>query len=132
MNYYRVFIIFMVLAMVPLCGQKQDYTLTGTTDADWLIVGAGPAGIITVGMLLDIGVNASRIKWLDPEFNVGRMGAYYAHVPSNSKAREFVEFINICKVFQECSTPEIEALKHLNPDYRGYELGVLIKPLQTI
>ena len=27
-------------------------------DSDWLIIGAGPAGIATVGVLLDIGISA--------------------------------------------------------------------------
>ena len=37
---------------------------------DWLIVGAGPAGIATAGVLIDLGIDPHTMVWLDPEFNV--------------------------------------------------------------
>lgn len=44
-----------------------------------IVVGAGPAGIATVGNLLDSGVES--VKWLDPSFNGGRLNAKYREVP---------------------------------------------------
>jgi cation diffusion facilitator CzcD-associated flavoprotein CzcO len=40
----------------------------------WAIVGAGPAGIATVGLLLDNKVDARDILWIDPDFKVGDFG----------------------------------------------------------
>lgn len=100
--------------------------------AQWLIIGAGPSGIATLGVLLDIGVNPETIIWLDPEFNVGRMGAFYNNVPANSKTKEFVMFVNSCKVFQECSNcPALQALHQYDPEQR-YNLGIIIEPLRCI
>lgn len=99
--------------------------------ADWLIIGAGPAGIATIGVLLDIGVDPQSITWLDPEFNVGRLGSFYNNVPANSKAKEFIYFVNACKVFQECVQPAVEAMHHLDPEQR-YTLGAIVEPLKSI
>ena len=52
----------------------------------WAVIGAGPAGIISVGQLLEHGVSDYEILWIDPEFSPGRMGKYYGKVPSNQKA----------------------------------------------
>ncbi len=100
--------------------------------ADWLIVGAGPAGILTIGVLLDIGVRQESIIWLDPEFNVGRMGAFYQRVFANSRVQEFIDFVSTCTTFQNCSCAELDYLKTLDPNERGYELGVIVRPLQQI
>lgn len=32
----------------------------------WAVVGAGPAGMATIGQLLDSGINAKNILWIDP------------------------------------------------------------------
>src|SRR5262245_19729380 len=82
---------------------------------DWLIVGAGPAGLIAASVFLDIGVDPKSIVLLDPTFEVGRMGQFYSKVESNNKAREFVAFINASITFQQCKCPSIDALKQMNP-----------------
>lgn len=115
-----------------LSNEHITYKLRQSADADWLVVGAGASGIAVIGVLLDIGIPHNRIIWLDPEFNVGRMGEYYSHVPANSKAKEFVDFLNACSAFQECSGPEFDYLKQLDINHRGYELGVFIRPLKVI
>lgn len=99
--------------------------------ADWLIVGAGPAGIAVVGVLIDVGVNPQSITWLDPEFSVGRLGAHYGHVSANSQSKEFINLINACACFQECSCPAIDALKDLDLT-KYYELNMIIEPLKCI
>jgi thioredoxin reductase len=99
---------------------------------DWLIVGAGPAGILTLGVLLDIGVDPREILWLDPEFNAGRLGAYYGKVFANSKAKDFVNFINTCATFKGCSCVDMDYLQSLDLEARGYELEVIIKPMQRL
>src|SRR5437868_14863358 len=65
-------------------------------DAEWAIIGAGPAGIIVLGLLLDLGTDPKSIVWVDPEFNVGRMGKYYSTVPGNAKTKTYIEFLQAC------------------------------------
>jgi threonine dehydrogenase-like Zn-dependent dehydrogenase len=43
-----------------------------------VVVGAGPAGLMAVGCLLDLGARA--VVWIDPEFRAGRL-SQYAEVP---------------------------------------------------
>lgn len=106
--------------------QKTDHY----AECDWLVVGAGPAGIATLGVLIDIGIDPQRIIWLDPEFSVGRL-SNYGSIPSNSKNKTLINFINACKVFQECTCPEIEAIKHLDPNQRDL-LQVLIDGMHCL
>ncbi len=103
-----------------------------TPTADWLIVGAGPAGLCVVGVLIDIGVDPQKITWLDPEFTMGRLGSYYSQVPANSDVREFIKFINSCACFQECTCPAIEALQQYNDMNQHPLLQVIIEPLRCI
>jgi hypothetical protein len=129
-------IIVSLLAMhrVYPCDNRELNTIArscAVAQADWLVVGAGPAGIATVGILLDVGVEPHRITWLDPEFKVGRMGACYGKVPSNTMAKEFMAFVETCNAFKGCPAPSISALKDLDP-YSHQELKVIIAPLQDI
>ncbi|AFJ42920.1 hypothetical protein [Francisella orientalis] len=34
----------------------------------WAVVGAGPAGMTTIGQLLDSGINTKNMLWIDPKF----------------------------------------------------------------
>lgn len=99
-------------------------------DADWLIVGAGPAGMAIIGVLLDIGVDAKNIMWIDPEFNVGRLGEYYGAVPANNTVQGFTSFIQACQSFCECK----EAINYINSfdqdEFRT--LNILVDALQMI
>ncbi|MCX5921814.1 MAG: FAD-dependent oxidoreductase [Candidatus Dependentiae bacterium] len=106
------------------------HRLATDTDADWVVVGAGPAGIATVGVLMDIGIDPQRIMWIDPEFNVGHLSAF-PHVPSNNKTKEFIDFVNACDCFKECTSPTLEQLHAYNPEER-HNLEVVIKPLVCI
>ncbi len=77
----------------------------------WTVVGAGPAGIAIIGILLDLGVDERTIRWIDPEFNVGRLGKYYYNVPGNAKVRNYIKFLDACNTFKMLSTPSIERLR---------------------
>ena len=101
------------------------------TAAQWVVIGAGPAGIIIVGLLLDLGTDPKNIIWIDPEFSVGRMGKYYNNVPGNVKTKHLIEFINSCKTFQEVSSPAITQLHRLDME-EEYPLKVIVQPLQEI
>lgn len=66
---------------------------------EWLVVGAGPAGIAALGGLLDSGVPFEEIAWVDPEFRVGDLGGKWQNVPSNTKVELFLRFLNGCRSF---------------------------------
>ena len=66
---------------------------------DWVVVGAGPAGIAAVGKLLDNGLDPRSIKWIDPEFQVGDFGSRWRNVPSNTKVQMFLGFLKGCGSF---------------------------------
>lgn len=104
---------------------------TSNSHAKWAVVGAGVAGISVVAILHDCHVPFNEITWIDPEFNVGRLGQYYQNVPSNSKVKEFFCFINICKTFQQLPCPGLEKLKTLDPESEQL-LKVMVEPLQQI
>ena len=59
---------------------------------DWAVIGAGPAGITAVAELLANKIDKSAILWLDPEFDVGRLGTYYRNVPGNLQAKRLVTY----------------------------------------
>ncbi len=100
-------------------------------DADWAIIGAGPAGIIVLGILLDLGTDPQKIVWVDPKFNVGRMGEYYKNVPGNAKTKQFIEFINLCQTFQNANSPAVAKLYELDQETE-YPLKVIVDPLTDI
>ncbi|MDC0535476.1 FAD-dependent oxidoreductase [Francisellaceae bacterium] len=61
---------------------------------DWLVVGAGAAGIASIGKLLDEGIQPKKIAWIDPEFNAGDLGKYWSNVSSNTDVSLFTKFFN--------------------------------------
>jgi hypothetical protein len=106
-------------------------TTRHNVDAEWAIIGAGPAGIIILGILLDLGTDPKSIIWVDPEFGVGRMGKYYSTVPGNAKTKQFIEFINSCATFQESQSPAVQKLYDLDQELE-YPLQVIVEPLAEI
>ena len=100
-------------------------------DFEWAIVGAGPAGIVSVGVLCDLGVPAETIAWIDPVFNVGRLGQFYMNVPGNAKNKMYVDFLKVCKTFQEVHSPALDTLYNANPEECGV-LSIVVQPLQDI
>mgnify|MGYP000287743432 FL=1 len=65
----------------------------------WAVIGAGGAGISAVGKLLDAGIDAQQILWIDPAFKIGDLGKYWSSVPSNTIVRRLLEFLGACKSF---------------------------------
>lgn len=93
--------------------QNTSRCADASTHASWTVVGAGPSGILALGIILDSGVPADKIAWLDPEFNVGRMGKCYRNVPGNGKVCQYLDLLNMCKVFGEVKSESIEQLYNL-------------------
>ena len=69
------------------------------TAEEWVVVGAGPAGIAAVGKLLDFGTKPDSIMWIDPQFRVGDFGTKWSQVPSNTTVWRFLEFLRSCDSF---------------------------------
>lgn len=136
----QLFKFYIALLVIVCCQPKTTECLppdivvdpqSNVPKTDWLVVGAGPAGLCVIGVLIDIGVNPQKITWIDPEFSLGRMGTYYAQVPANSDIREFIKFINACACFQESSCPCVETLKQTVNNHHPL-LSAIIEPLQCI
>jgi hypothetical protein len=75
------------------------------TSYAWAVIGAGPAGIAAVGKLIDNGIAAQDILWLDPEFKAGDFGTRWRHVPSNTRVGHFLKFFNECHSFEFTAAP---------------------------
>jgi hypothetical protein len=117
---------FLLLALVvgtSIYTQEKEY--------DWAIVGAGPSGIVVVGLLLDLGISPHRIAWIDPKFDVGRLGEHYTTVPGNAKTKLYIDFINACKTFLNSKSPAIDQLNSYDL-YKEYPLSIIVDPLRDI
>lgn len=107
------------------------YTTHDEQVLEFLVVGAGPAGIATIAVLRSLGMPYHKLGWVDPEFNVGRIGEFYSSVPANNTTIKFIDFINACPAFQECTAPSIEELK-AQPPHEFPQLGIIIPALRDI
>ncbi|MBI2775181.1 FAD/NAD(P)-binding protein [Candidatus Dependentiae bacterium] len=97
----------------------------------WTIVGAGPAGLAVLGLLMDLGVDPDKIAWIDPEFDVGRLGQYYYTVPGNATTKMYIDYLSACNTFQQCAPEALDELKKLELT-AAYPLHVIIDPLRKI
>ncbi len=97
----------------------------------WTVIGAGPAGILAVGKLLDVGVCAEEILWVDEYFAVGDLGRYWSHVPSNTKTGLFETFLMSMHAFQYENCPDDLQLVSRNP-HDTCMLAEVVKPLSWI
>ena len=68
--------------------------------ADWAVIGAGPAGIAAVGSLLDQGISAKKIVWIDPSFKVGDLWQHWSAVSSKTSVKLFRQFLMHCRSFR--------------------------------
>lgn len=100
--------------------------------AQWTVIGAGPTGTMCVGLILDSGVPANEIVWIDRDgFGVGRMGKYYKNVPGNGRVEQYIAFIQMCNTFKNIKSEAIDHLYSLAPTHAP-ALQVLTEPLQDI
>lgn len=98
---------------------------------EWLVIGAGPAGIAAVGKLLDQQIPANKIGWLDPAFKVGDLGTKWQQVSSNTKVSLFLKFLNGCHSFKYEERPKKFPIDDLNPQDHCL-LKEVAMPLQWI
>ncbi|MBX9705555.1 MAG: pyridine nucleotide-disulfide oxidoreductase, partial [Gammaproteobacteria bacterium] len=98
---------------------------------EWAIVGAGPAGMAALGKLIDLGVPAKKIAWIDPEFKVGDFGTRWLNVSSNTKVDLFIKFLNGYKAFNYSECKEVFALHQQDPE-ATCQLKYAADPLQWV
>jgi hypothetical protein len=132
---------FLIIAFIAPLYANERFTsfleasqldrLTPTVNSEWTVIGSGPAGIAIVGLLLDAGVDPSGIIWIDPEFNIGRMGKYYSNVPANSLIKNLLAYINACKTFSSCPSQAVQNLKLCDPSSPSL-LALIVETLREI
>lgn len=97
---------------------------------EWAVVGAGAAGVAAVGRLLDHGVAAERIAWIDPAFAGGDIGQKWRSVSSNTHVALFLEYFNGSKSFRFAEAPPMP-LREVDPQ-ETCALGLVAEPLVWI
>ena len=98
---------------------------------DWMVIGAGPAGIAAVGKLLDAGISPKQIGWMDPHFQVGDLGAKWHGVSSNTQVDLFIRFLLECKSFSYEKRPKHFPIDKIDPKETCF-LKHVVEPLQWI
>jgi hypothetical protein len=83
---------------------------------EWAVVGGGPAGISTVGTLLDEGVSPDAILWIDPAFGAGDFGMLWGNVPSNTRIGDFSKMFTSCRSFAFDPNRKIFAIQDLTDE----------------
>ena len=81
----------------------------------WTVVGAGPAGIVAVGRLLDHGIAPEEIAWVDPAFAAGDLGAKWRPVSSNTQVGFFLSYLNGSPAFRFSAAPPMP-LREVDPE----------------
>jgi hypothetical protein len=97
----------------------------------WTVVGAGPAGLATVALLLDGGVDGRQIAWIDPHFSVGDFGTSWRHVLSNTPVSHFLKFYRHSQAFQAGIVNRPLFIERL-PEHAPCILDMAAEPLRQI
>lgn len=96
----------------------------------WVVIGAGPSGIASIGYLLDYGIHPEQIIWIDPDFAGGDICHKWSEVPSNTKVGLFHQFFKQCESFGIDKAPTFP-LFHL-PEADTCSLKYLVEPLRWV
>lgn len=105
--------------------------IQSSNSVPWAVVGAGPAGIVSIAVLLENGVLPKDISWIDAEFKVGRLGKYYSTVSSNHMVCGFTQFLNSSPIFQQIESSAINTVKEFDQDKES-RLKIITDALQDI
>ena len=103
-------------------------SITLPRNYEWAVIGAGPAGITVLSVMLALNIDPSTIIWIDPEFNVGRMGRYYRNVPGNLQTKRLTSYITNCNTFNKFESETRDALFTYDPE-TFQPLHIIVNPL---
>lgn len=120
---------FLCLIFIIPNSSKAYVDGINNADYEWVVVGAGPAGIVVVGLFIDLGIDPKKIVWVDPEFSVGRL-SLYPTVPANSTVKAFIEFLHACRTFASCKL-SLNTLMNYGLEKEPL-IGALVEPLLQI
>lgn len=95
---------------------------------EWAIIGAGPAGITALAVLLELKTKQTNIVWIDPEFNLGRMGKYYRNVSGNLPNWRLVTYFDGCPILKEFPCTLRDSI-YTYPSEEFLPLRVIVDPL---
>lgn len=98
---------------------------------EWLVIGAGCAGIAAIGKLIDHQVSPAQIGWLDPHFKVGDLGKKWSNVPSNTKVGLFLKFLHGCNSFKFETCERSFPIQSIDPNQTCF-LKEVVAPLQWV
>ena len=97
----------------------------------WVVVGAGPAGIAAVGQLIDADIPLNQIAWIDPYFTVGDFGTAWKQVNSNTTVESFIKFYKAFHAFDFACRPQPFLIERTNSE--GFcPLIIAAEPLRWI
>ncbi len=96
----------------------------------WTVIGAGPVGIAAVGKLLDRGIAADKIAWIDPAFAAGDIGGKWRSVSSNTQVRHLLDYMNGSAAFGFAEAPPMP-LRGIDPE-ETCALALVADPLVWI
>lgn len=82
----------------------------------WTVIGAGPAGIAALAKLLDSGVDARNILWIDPEFAAGDFGTKWQEVSGNTRVKFFTRFLESSPSFNYVQIKDQFALSAMDAE----------------
>ncbi|MES2355844.1 MAG: FAD/NAD(P)-binding protein [Pseudomonadota bacterium] len=99
---------------------------------EWAVVGAGPAGIASIGNLLDAGVKPAEIAWIDPQFKVGDFGTAWRYVSSNTPIELFIKFYQRCETFRYLDSDHPSFMVDKLPPQASCPLMIAAEPLHWI
>ncbi len=104
------------------------------TTLEWIVIGAGPAGIAGMGKLLDAGFSRSQLLWIDPQFKVGDFGSCWRYIGSNTPVESFTKFFRACSSFaysNSNSDSKPFLIDKIDPE-KNCPLALVAEPLQKI
>ncbi len=108
-----------------------------TRQYEFVVIGAGPAGILAVAALLKKGIPNEGILWIDPEFKVGSFGKQWASVPGNTEVGKYITvyqqiFAMIEKQYQASYDKELFLMINALKSKYACSLKAAAEPLQLM
>ena len=97
----------------------------------WVVVGAGPAGIAAIGQLIDANISLNKIAWIDPSFTVGDFGTAWGQVHSNTPIESFIKFYKAFDAFEFENKPKPFLIERAKPE-GTCPLMIAAEPLRLI